>query len=97
MPPVAPKSLLLTTTSNVCAPTVTGVVLEIVMLTFEPLGINGVKLETDNEGVGSTCTVVTTSVPSVHKPALFNSGVTVNVTVMTDVLLLVNVPVRLSG
>ena len=67
------------------------------MSTFAALHINISLFVTVARGVGSTCTVVTTGVPSVHKLALFNSGVTVNVTVITEALLLVSVPVILNG
>src|SRR5688572_14409651 len=64
------------------------------MLTLAPLQIIGVVLVTAAAGVGSTLTVVTTGVPSIH-PVSF--GVTVKVTVIKLLLEFVSVPAMLPG
>ena len=65
-----------------------------VMFAFPLLQITEAKFVNTAIGVGSTCTVVTMGVPSAQ-PAIF--GVTVYVTVITALLLLVNVPPIFNG
>ena len=66
----------------------------ILMSALPPLHTTGFELTTVALGVGSTITVVTTGVPS-GQSTIF--GVTVYVTVITELLLLVNVPPMFWG